>query len=163
MRSAAVEEAAFRVDAARQHVLQTPDQPLPSRVRLVDPSSREVPPLQEESDTPLNHFLDDVRDRMPPGTQVRAGNRGGPPMLWVLQPGDRNWIVVPAHPLRPPGSGDRVVLWLAIIFIFAMMAALFAAWQLQRPLHLLAGAAARFGRGQPVPPVPERGHANCVS
>ena len=31
----AVEEAAFLVDAVRKHVARTPDQPLPSRVRLV--------------------------------------------------------------------------------------------------------------------------------
>jgi two-component system osmolarity sensor histidine kinase EnvZ len=59
--------------------------------------------------------------------------------------------------LRPPRSVDRMVLWLTIIFTFAVMAALFAAWQLQQPLRSLASAVARFGRGQPVPPVPERG------
>jgi two-component system osmolarity sensor histidine kinase EnvZ len=153
----AVEEATFLVDAVRQHVLHTPDQPLPSRVRLVDPSSKDVPPLQEDSNTPLNHFLDDVRDRMPPGTQVRLGEPGKPPTLWVRQPSDQSWIVVPVQPLRPPRSVDRMVLWLTIIFTFAVMAALFAAWQLQQPLRSLASAVARFGRGQPVPPVPERG------
>jgi len=130
---------------------------LPSRVRLVDPSSKDVPPLQEDSNTPLNHFLDDVRDRMPPGTQVRLGEPGKPPTLWVRQPSDQSWIVVPVQPLRPPRSVDRMVLWLTIIFTFAVMAALFAAWQLQQPLRSLASAVARFGRGQPVPPVPERG------
>jgi two-component system osmolarity sensor histidine kinase EnvZ len=153
----AVEEATFLVDAVRQHVLHTPDQPLPSRVRLVDPSSKDVPPLQDDSNTPLNHFLDDVRDRMPPGTLVRLGEPGKPPTLWVRQPSDPNWIVVPVQPLRPPRSVDRMVLWLTIIFTFAVMAALFAAWQLQQPLRSLASAVARFGRGQPVPPVPERG------
>jgi two-component system osmolarity sensor histidine kinase EnvZ len=153
----AVEEATFLVDAVRQHVLHTPDQPLPSRVRLVDPSSKDVPALQEGSNTPLNHFLEDVRDRMPPGTQVRLGEPGKPPTLWVRQPSDADWIVVPVQPLRPPRSVDRMVLWLTIIFTFAVMAALFAAWQLQQPLRSLASAVARFGRGQPVPPVPERG------
>jgi two-component system osmolarity sensor histidine kinase EnvZ len=153
----AVEEATFLVDAVRQHVLHTPDQPLPSRVRLVDPASKDVPPVQEDSNTPLDHFLDDVRDRMPPGTQVRLGDPGKPPTLWVRQASDRNWIVVPVQPLRPPRSVDRMVLWLTIIFTFAVMAALFAAWQLQQPLRSLASAVARFGRGQPVPPVPERG------
>jgi two-component system, OmpR family, osmolarity sensor histidine kinase EnvZ len=153
----AVEEATFLVDAVRQHVLHTPDQPLPSRVRLVDPASKDVPPVQEDSNTPLDHFLEDVRDRMPPGTQVRLGDPGKPPTLWVRQASDRNWIVVPVQPLRPPRSVDRMVLWLTIIFTFAVMAALFAAWQLQQPLRSLASAVARFGRGQPVPPVPERG------
>ncbi|WP_144158914.1 ATP-binding protein [Paraburkholderia sp. BCC1885] len=153
----AVEEATFLVDAVRQHVLHTPDQPLPSRVRLVDPASKDVPAAQDNSNTPLGHFLDDVRDRMPAGTLVRLGEAGKLPTLWVRQPNDANWIVVPVQPLRPPRSVDRMVLWLTIIFTFAVMAALFAAWQLQQPLRSLANAVARFGRGQPVPPVPERG------
>jgi two-component system osmolarity sensor histidine kinase EnvZ len=153
----AVEEATFLVDAVRQHVAHTPDQPLPSRVRLVDPASSAVPAVQQDDGSPLNHFLDDVRDRMPPGTQVRLGEPGKPPTLWVRQASDRDWIVVPVQPLRPPRSVDRMVLWLTIIFTFAVMAALFAAWQLQQPLRSLASAVARFGRGQPVPPVPERG------
>jgi two-component system osmolarity sensor histidine kinase EnvZ len=153
----AVEEATFLVDAVRQHVAHSPDQPLPSRVRLVDPSSHDVPPASTDENTPLDHFLDDVRDRMPAGTQVRLGEPGKPPVLWVRQPSDRSWIVVPVQPLRPPRSVDRMVLWLTIIFTFAVMAALFAAWQLQQPLRSLAHAVARFGRGQPVPPVPEHG------
>ncbi|WP_090686825.1 ATP-binding protein [Paraburkholderia phenazinium] len=153
----AVEEATFLVDAVRQHVAHTPDQPLPSRVRLVDPAAKDVPPEQTDTNTAMSRFLDDVRDRMPPGTQVRIGEPGKPPVLWVRQPTDRNWIVVPVQPLRPPRSVDRMVLWLTIIFTFAVMAALFAAWQLQQPLRSLAGAVARFGRGLPVPPVPERG------
>jgi two-component system, OmpR family, osmolarity sensor histidine kinase EnvZ len=153
----AVEEATFLVDAVRQHAAHSPDQPLPSRVRLVDPSSRDVPPASNDQNVPLDHFLDDVRDRMPAGTQVRLGDPGRPPVLWVRQPDDKSWIVVPVQPLRPPRSVDRMVLWLTIIFTFAVMAALFAAWQLQQPLRSLANAVARFGRGQPVPPVPERG------
>jgi two-component system, OmpR family, osmolarity sensor histidine kinase EnvZ len=153
----AVEEATFLVDAVRQHVAHSPDQPLPSRVRIVDPSSNDVPPQTTDESTPLNHFLDDVRDRMPPGTQVRLGEPGKPPVLWVRQPNDPRWIVVPVQPLRPPRSVDRMVLWLTIIFTFGVIAALFAAWQLQQPLRSLASAVARFGRGQPVPPVPERG------
>jgi two-component system osmolarity sensor histidine kinase EnvZ len=153
----AVEEATFLVDAVRQHVAHTPDQPLPSRVRLVDPASKDVPPVPTDTNTPLSRFVDDVRDRMPPGTQVRVGQPGKPPVLWVREPADHSWIVVPVQPLRQPRSVDRMVLWLTIIFTFAVMAALFAAWQLQQPLRSLAQAVARFGRGQPVPPVPERG------
>jgi len=157
----AVEEATFLVDAVRQHVARSPDQPLPSRVRLVDPASSDVPAdtNTNESDLPaaLQRFLDDVRDRMPAGTQVRIGMPGKPPTLWVRASNDHSWIVVPVQPLRPPRPLDRMVWWLVIIFSAAVMAALFAAWQLQQPLRSLAQAVARFGRGQPVPPVPERG------
>ncbi|GAB7522421.1 ATP-binding protein [Paraburkholderia sp. 2C] len=153
----AVEEAAFLVDAVRQHVARTPDQPLPSRVRLVDPSSADVPPDNKDLPVPLDRFVEDVRDRMPDSTQVRIGLPGKPPTLWVKSATDRSWIVVPVQPLRPPRSLDRMVLWLTIIFSAGVMAALFAAWQLQQPLRSLAQAVGRFGRGLPVPPVRERG------
>ncbi|WP_233848055.1 ATP-binding protein [Paraburkholderia sp. HD33-4] len=153
----AVEEATFLVDAVRQHVARTPDQPLPSRVKLVDPASPDVPAAGANMPPPLERFVEDVRDRMPANTQVRIGPPGGPPTLWVRAASDQNWIVVPVQPLRMPRSLDRTVLWLVIIFSFAVMAALFAAWALQRPLRLLAQAVGRFGRGLPVPPVPERG------
>ncbi len=153
----AVEEAAFLVDAVRQHVERTPNQPLPSRVRLVDPASTDVPAENNDLPTPLDRFLDDVRDRMPASTQVRIGTPGKPPTLWVRAASDPSWIVVPVQPLRPPRPLDRMVLWLGIIFSAGVMAALFAAWQLQQPLRSLAQAVARFGRGLPVPPVKERG------
>ncbi len=155
----AVEEAAFLVDAVRQHVARTPDQPLPSRVRLVAPGSADVPNADADADlpAPLKRFRDDVSERMPPGTRVAIGAPGRPPQLWVKEPADPNWIVVPVQPLRPPRSLDRMVMWLATIFSAGVIAALFAAWQLQQPLRSLARAVARFGRGQTVPPLRERG------
>lgn len=154
----AVEEAAFLVDAVRQHVERTPDQPLPSRVRLVPPDSADVPKGGDSAlPPPLKRFRDDVSERMPPGTQVEIGTPGHPPVLWVKEPADRNWIVVPVQPLRPPRSLDRMLLWLGTIFSAGVIAALFAAWQLQQPLRSLARAVGRFGRGQPVPPLRERG------
>ncbi|HEY4299021.1 MAG TPA: two-component sensor histidine kinase, partial [Paraburkholderia sp.] len=116
----AVEEATFLVDAVRQHVARTPDQPLPSRVRLVDPASPDIPPETTQIPPPLERFIEDVRDRMPSGTQVRLGMLGRPPTLWVRAATDRSWIVVPVQPLRTPRSLDRTVLWLVIIFSFAV-------------------------------------------
>jgi two-component system osmolarity sensor histidine kinase EnvZ len=153
----AVEEATFLVDAVRQHVARTPNQPLPSRVQLVDPASAEVPVNDGSEPPPLRRFIDDVRDRMPPGTDVRVGPPGHPPTLWVRSPSDSRWIVVPVQPLRIRRPLDRLVPWFLIIFSAALIAALVAAWQLQQPLRSLAQAVTRFGRGQPVPPVPERG------
>ncbi|WP_179401653.1 ATP-binding protein [Burkholderia guangdongensis] len=154
----AVEEAAFLVEAVRQHVARTPDLPLPSRVRIVSPGSADVP-HGDGADLPaaLKRFRDDVSERMPAGTHVEIGASGRPPVLWVREPSDPNWIVVPVQPLRPPRPRDRMMLWLATIFSSAVIAALFAAWQLQQPLRSLVRAVARFGRGQPVPPLRERG------
>ncbi|WP_028226140.1 ATP-binding protein [Paraburkholderia ferrariae] len=154
----AVEEAAFLVDAVRQHVAREPDQPLPSRVQLVEPASAAVPPDNADLPEPLRRFVDDVRERMPAGTDVRIGPPGRPPTLWVKGPQDARWIVVPVQPLRPMRPTiDRMIPWLLIIFSAAVIAALVAAWTLQKPLSLLAQAVARFGRGEPVPPVRERG------
>jgi two-component system, OmpR family, osmolarity sensor histidine kinase EnvZ len=173
----AVEEATFLVDAVRQHIEHSPDQPLPSSVRVVDPSSADIPKPMPDTDADAgsygglspfsrerNHmppdfarFIDDLKDRLPNGTDVRIGEPGGPPALWVRGVKDANWIVVPLQPLRPPRSRDRMLVWLAIIFSLAVIAALLSAWQLQHPLRSLAQAVGRFGRGEPTPPVPERG------
>jgi len=153
----AVEEAAFLVDAVRQHVARTPDQPLPSRVQLVEGASSDVPPVSSNIPEPLRRFIDDVRERMPPGTDVRVGPAGRPPTLWVRGPQDARWIVVPVQPLRIMRPLDKLIPWFIIIFSAALFAALVAAWMLQKPLRSLALAVARFGRGEPVPPVPERG------
>jgi two-component system osmolarity sensor histidine kinase EnvZ len=153
----AVEEAAFLVDAVRQHVARAPDQPLPSRVQLVETDSVDVPPINPALPESLRRFVDDVRERMPPGTDVRVGVAGHPPMLWVRGPQDARWIVVPVQPLRVMRPLDRLIPWFIIIFSAAVFAALVAAWMLQKPLRSLALAVARFGRGEPVPPVPERG------
>ncbi len=59
--------------------------------------------------------------------------------------------------MQPPRSRDRMLVWLALIFSCALLAALFAAWQLQSPLRALAQAVQRFGRDMPTSPVPERG------
>ena len=153
----AVEEAAFLVDAVRQHVARTPDQPLPSRVQLVEGASSDVPPVSSNIPEPLRRFIDDVRERMPPGTDVRVGPAGRPPTLWVRGPQDARWIVVPVQPLRIMRPLDKLIPWFIIIFSAALFAALVAAWMLQKPLRSLALAVARFGRGEPVPTVPERG------
>jgi two-component system, OmpR family, osmolarity sensor histidine kinase EnvZ len=154
----AVEEAVFLVEAVRQHIANTPDQPLPPRVRTVALDSPDVP-KQPDGDIPppLQRFIEDLKDRLPDGTDVRLNEPGGPPSVWVHGAKDAGWVVVPVQPLRPPRSRDRMLVWLALIFSTAVLAALFGAWQLQSPLRALAQAVGRFGRGQPTPPVPERG------
>lgn len=154
----AVEEAVFLVEAVRQHIANTPDQPLPPRVRVVALASPDVPRQPDENmPPPLLRFVEDLKDRLPDGTDVRLSEPGGPPSVWVHGVKDTGWVVVPVQPLRPPRSRDRMLVWLALIFSTAVLAALFGAWQLQYPLRSLAQAVGRFGRGQPTPPVPERG------
>jgi two-component system, OmpR family, osmolarity sensor histidine kinase EnvZ len=153
----AVEEATFLVDSVRQHVARTPDVPLPSRVRLVDPASAEVPPDNPKLPDELKRFADDVHDRLPQGSLVRVGLQQQPPTLWVRERADHNWVVVPMLALHPQRPRDRMLIWMGTIFSLGVMCALLVAWRLQQPLTALAQAVVRFGRGQPVPPVPERG------
>ncbi|HTI16851.1 MAG TPA: ATP-binding protein [Trinickia sp.] len=153
----AVEEAAFLVEAVREHTARAPSAPLPSRVNIVALSSPDAPRVHEDVPAPLARFIEDVRERLPSGSEVRIAEPGRAPKLWVHEPGDDHWVVVPVASLRAPRSIDRLFIWLAIILVLAVASALFAAWRLQRPLSALANAVARFGRGQPVPPVPEGG------
>ncbi|RDU96553.1 ATP-binding protein [Trinickia dinghuensis] len=153
----AVEEEAFLIDAVRQHVVRTPSVPLPSRVRLVDPASPEVPPANQDLPKPLQRFAQEIRDRLPQGSMVRIGPPHHPPTLWVHEAADQDWIVVPMTSLHPPRPRDQMLEWLGIIFSLAVMCALFVAWRLQEPLTALAQAVVRFGRGQSVPPIVERG------
>jgi two-component system, OmpR family, osmolarity sensor histidine kinase EnvZ len=153
----AVEEAAFLVESVREHIERMPAGPLPSRVRVVALSSADAPPPKPELPPSLQSFLDDIRERMPAGSDVRIAQASRPAMLWVHEAGDDHWIVVPMIAVHAPRSLDRLVIWLTLILTLAVMSALFAAWRLQRPLTALAHAVVRFGRGQPVPPLAERG------
>jgi two-component system, OmpR family, osmolarity sensor histidine kinase EnvZ len=154
----AVEETVFLVEAVRQHVERTPDQPLPSRVKVVDNAPNVAPGDDPGRPEPLERFVTNLQERLPPGTQIRTEGGNHPARLWVLEPGFNRWIVVPLQPLRPlRRSFDRMLMWLGMIFTAAVLSALFAAWQLQRPLRTLAQAVKRFGRGLPVDPVKERG------
>ena len=153
----AVEETTFLVDAVKQHQAHTPNLPLPSRVRLVDQGASSVPPADPFVKEPFARFLADFRDAMPSGTMTRIDDAAHPPRLWVLTPNDSQWIVVPLQPLRGPRTFDKMLFWLIFITVGAAMSALFAAWQVQRPLRTLAGAVARFGRGQLIAPVGESG------
>jgi two-component system osmolarity sensor histidine kinase EnvZ len=154
----AVEETVFLIEAVRQHVERNPDQPLPSRVKVIDNAAAAAPGGDPGMPPPLARFVSDLGDRLPAGTQIRAAGGDKSPSLWVLEPGFNRWIVVPLQPLRPPRrSLDRTLMWLGLIFTAAVLSALFAAWQLQRPLRTLAQAVGRFGRGLPVAAVKERG------
>ena len=137
----ATEETVFLLDAVEQHLIYTPHQPLPSRVSLVPIDSPEVPSATPDAGTDgqrpvVERYLADLRERLPAGTDVRASGRPPqPPRLWVLRPGEQRWVVVPLQVLPPPRHGDRLVIWLALIFSTGVLSALFAAWRLQRPLQ----------------------------
>jgi two-component system osmolarity sensor histidine kinase EnvZ len=163
--SYAVEEARFLIEAVEQHEARGSTEPLPWRLRTIPLDSALIPPVDNDAgsdNTPVEHFRDRLLARMPPGTQVRisAPSLGKDPMLWVLSPGQPNWVVMTVRPPPPPRpQGDRLFIWLASSFSAVVLLALFAAWRLQDPIRKLAVAASRFGQGRDVAPLKEEGPA----
>jgi two-component system, OmpR family, osmolarity sensor histidine kinase EnvZ len=153
----AAEEAVFLVDAVRQHVEVSPNVPLPSRVRLVDPSSPEVPPPRRFMPEPSNPFVKDIRVRMGPRTDVRVGPLGRAPTLWVRGPNDARWIVVPVYLPQQAQVLDRSTLLFIAVFAVASILALVPAWILHHPLRLLTRAVNSFARERTCRFVPEHG------
>jgi two-component system osmolarity sensor histidine kinase EnvZ len=153
----AIEEMIFLIDSVEQHLQREPDQPLPSRVRLVADDDPRLPSDNAKMPPSFRHFKEEMLNRLPAGTQIRIDMHLKPPALLVMSPGEHRWIMLPMQPMGPPRPYDRTLYWLIFIFVGAAFSALFAAWQLQRPLRRLAQAVARFGRGLPVDPVPANG------
>jgi two-component system, OmpR family, osmolarity sensor histidine kinase EnvZ len=153
----AAEEAVFLVDAVRQHIEISPNVPLPSRVRLVDPSSPEVPPVHRFIAGPASPFVKSIRIRMGPGTDVRVGPLGRTPTLWVRGPNDARWIVVPVYLPQHAEALDRSTLLFIAVFAVASMLALVPAWILHHPLRSLTRAVNSFAREGACRSVPEHG------
>ncbi|MGI4860872.1 MAG: ATP-binding protein [Janthinobacterium lividum] len=157
----AVEETRFLIEAVEQHVASGSTEPLPWRLRTVPLGGPDVPSAQTPLVPNLSAFINELKERLPAGTEIRMpadASKARDPVMWVLLPGQRNWIVMAVRPLPPPRpQGDRMLIWLIASFSAAVLFALFAAWRLQHPIRKLATAAARFGRGRDVPPVVEEG------
>ncbi|HET9577892.1 MAG TPA: ATP-binding protein [Usitatibacter sp.] len=94
---------------------------------------------------------------------VRAGDGlgGGPPrVLWVRLPaGQRDfWVAFPRGRLeRDPSAA--LVAWSAVGLVIAIAATFLLVWRLNRPLHELAQAAAKIGKGGDPAPIAESGPA----
>jgi len=73
--------------------------------------------------------------------------------IWVLLPGSNAWDVVPFQGPPPSPHYDAVLIELALVILFAIV----AAWQLQKPLAELARAAANFRPYRPPVALRERG------
>lgn len=155
----AVEESRFLIEAVEQHEARGSTEPLPWRLKTVPVGAPSVPAGDTDMPPPVRTFRDELKLRLPPGTQIRinaSGEHG--PQMWVLSPGQPNWVVMAVRPPPPPRpEGDRMLIWLISSFTAAVLLALFAAWRLQHPIRKLATAAARFGRGRGVQPVKEEG------
>jgi signal transduction histidine kinase len=91
---------------------------------------------------------------MAPAAAVRTiGTRGVPVVATSRQVQPVGWSVVVEQPLgeadEPLRSAVRGALWVAAAsLVFALMAAIWSAWRMARPLRQLAAGAAQIGSGQ---------------
>ncbi|MFM0288612.1 ATP-binding protein [Paraburkholderia megapolitana] len=130
--------------ALRVHLVPTWN--MPGAVHLRTPIQ---PPLVELR----QHLL----DNLPAGTQIVADD-AHPPRIWVRFPDKPMWIVAPVDIPPPP----RFLLAAGTMLIAALILSLVAAWQIQRPLSRVAGAARAFGDGARPEPIGEQGPRELV-
>ena len=120
-------------------------------VRYVDP----VRLIEEGCPMPCNHantpFDRSLLKELPDGSRVVSDGATG--SVWVRYGDAPYWMCLSnLIVLRFRFVGES-----AAALILALVVALMAAWQFQRPLKRLAGAARRFRSGRPTAPVRESG------
>ncbi|VVD89638.1 two-component sensor histidine kinase [Pandoraea horticolens] len=94
--------------------------------------------------------------RLPAGTQLRV-ERTPPPRIWARLPGRDYWIATPVLSVRNPPGTATILPGLAAVLGITVIFALFAAWQLQRPVRDMAAAAEQLATHRVRTQVKERG------
>ncbi|GAB3626060.1 two-component sensor histidine kinase [Pandoraea terrae] len=94
--------------------------------------------------------------RLPPGTELRI-ERTPPPRIWARLPDHNYWIATPILSVRSPPGTATILPGLAVVIGITVVFALFAAWQLQRPVRDMAAAAEHLATHRTRTPVKERG------
>ena len=130
---------------------------IPERERPLLGAGAPVLPAMQELEAQL-------RDRLGPGTQVRAAPGRG--LLFIrVDAGDAGYWI--GFPLTPHGPADeepsRAVIWSLSLAAALLVAAFLFARYLARPLTELARAAERVGRGETPPPLPEHGPSEIAN
>lgn len=111
----------------------------------------------------LHRFVRELNAQLNDGTRV-ALSRGTDPQLYIsLKPDRENdvednimrreWLVIPVHRITAPVPTPVIIIWLAGMALFLLLAALFS-WHITRPLTRLAKAADQFAAGKPQRVVP---------
>ncbi len=130
---------------------------IPERERPLLGAGAPVLPAMQELEAQL-------RDRLGPGTQVRAAPGRG--LLFIrVDAGDAGYWI--GFPLTPHGPAEeepsRAVIWSLSLAAVLLAAAFLFARYLARPLRELAAAAERVGRGETPPPLPEHGPSEIAN
>jgi len=114
------------------------------------------PPTASDIRNNLRFFVKALNQKLNDDTRV-ALSRGPEPRLYISllpQPEaedgrySREWLVIPLDRIAPPVATPVIVVWLAGMGLFLLLAAAFS-WHITRPLTRLAKAADQLAAGQP--------------
>lgn len=94
------------------------------------------------------------------GEPARIEFRGRPaPALWIAftSEGTRYWVSIPRARIRERQFPWHWVAWIGLVFALSLAGAALIISRINAPLRTLAAAAAKVGRREPSPALPERG------
>jgi two-component system osmolarity sensor histidine kinase EnvZ len=150
----AAEQMAFIIKAAAQVHDGNSTLTLPDLVQVVPVSFAHSDVFEP---TNKNARLEtELARRLPAGTQLRV-ERTPPPRIWARLPGRDYWIATPVLSVRNPPGTATILPGLAAVLGITVIFALFAAWQLQRPVRDMAAAAEQLATHRVRTQVKERG------
>ncbi|AOY91643.1 two-component sensor histidine kinase [Cupriavidus sp. USMAA2-4] len=151
-----VEQMLFQLNSIEHALDARPPLPLPSLVEVAGSAS-----AAEHATAPKGgrsrRLVEQFSRRLPAGTQLRVEEESTP-RLWIKLPTRHEWIAMPMLWVVNPPPDNRLVPGVILVVGVAMVFALLVAWQIQRPVRDMAGAAERLARQQGgVQPLRERG------
>ena len=112
-----------------------------------------------QNDAAMTRGLRDALDRLGsplPAAATRLSESTG--ALISVPVEGRGWIVVALADVSPPSGGWLALIsWMVVIIVGAITVALFVAYRMTQPLHLIEHAVAAVGSDGMLPSVPETG------
>ncbi len=133
-------------------------------VRIIPESERPLLGAGAPARPVMQELERQLRERLGPGTQVRAAPGRGLLFVRVDAGGEGYWIGFPLAPRTPAEEEpSRAVIWSLSLAAVLLAAAFGFARYLARPLTELARAAERVGRGEMPPPLPEHGPSEIAN
>ncbi|QHE93669.1 HAMP domain-containing protein [Pandoraea fibrosis] len=150
----AAEQMAFIIKAASEVHDGNSTLSLPDLVQVVPVSFAHGDVFEPTSKNA--RLTTELARRLPAGTQLRV-ERTPPPRIWARLPGRDYWIATPVLSVRNPPGTATILPGLAAVLGITVIFALFAAWQLQRPVRDMAAAAEQLATHRVRTQVKERG------
>jgi two-component system, OmpR family, osmolarity sensor histidine kinase EnvZ len=131
-------------------------------VRIVPESER--PWIANAPTGPLLHSLEErLREKLGPGTDLRAAPGRGLLLVRVEAGGNGYWVGLPLTPPQGDDLQSRTLLWSLVLATVLLAAAFVFARYLAQPLRQLTAAVERVGRGETPLPLPEHGPSEIAT